>query len=574
MPASSVRLSPSVDPTPPRPPAVAPLELARLRGAVRAGLFQVPASSPRVGRYELLRCIGQGGMGIVYAARDVELGREVAIKLLRPELSAADDGRLTSEARALARLSHPNVVAVFDVGTYEGQRFIAMEYVVGQDLRRWLDAPRSLRELLRVFVEAGRGLHAAHEVGLVHRDFKPDNVLVGDDGRSRVLDFGLARPPDDAAGGVAHPPALPPGVDPLATVLTVAGQVLGTPAYMAPEQHLGEPADARSDQFSFAVALYHAVYGVRPFSGQDLQALALSIVRGRVRPASPRYPVPAWLDALLERALAVDPAGRYPSMRHLLTVVERHLEAGTAELDVRPNRAMVDELAEVGGGGSMDGSWEPSGLVGLGVAPTLHAASRSAVSGVPAVPAPAAGGRVAVLAQPPNEDLDGHPTSLSTRRTLVALSEDTQQLLVRELIRLEGRRGKVERLGSCLTWTSRELEVHLDVSAQGTELLVWRKLQHRRRRATFGWMAFGMWLSSIFIAAIEGSGLVSSIETFELVPLFVIGTLFGGGVAGYRKAQRRLARSLPAERARLEFIADRLVALGQANPSPALPSAY
>ncbi len=257
-------------------------------------------------------------MGIVYAARDVELGREVAIKLLRPELSHRDDERLTSEARALARLSHPNVVSVFDVGTYEEQRFIAMEFVPGQNLRRWLDAPRSLREVLQVFVAAGRGLHAAHEQGLVHRDFKPDNVLVGDDGRPRVLDFGLARPPDVAGAAPVMPPEIPAGVDPLATMLTQAGQVLGTPAYMAPEQHLGEPADARSDQFAFAVALYHAVYGVRPFTGDDPRALALSIVRGRLRPATPRFPVPAWLDDLLVRALSVDPAGRFPTMGELL----------------------------------------------------------------------------------------------------------------------------------------------------------------------------------------------------------------------------------------------------------------
>ncbi|MBC8068881.1 MAG: serine/threonine protein kinase, partial [Deltaproteobacteria bacterium] len=180
----------------PHPPSIAPLELERMRGAVRASLFAKPAELPRLGRYTLLRCIGHGGMGIVYAARDEELDREVAIKLLRAELARSDDRRLATEARALARLAHPNVVCVFDVGMHEGQRFIAMDYVVGEDLRRWLAAPRRLRDVLRVFAGAGRGLHAAHVVGLVHRDFKPDNVLVGDDGRPRVLDFGLARPPE------------------------------------------------------------------------------------------------------------------------------------------------------------------------------------------------------------------------------------------------------------------------------------------------------------------------------------------------------------------------------------------
>ncbi len=557
---------PALVPDTPRPPAVAPLELARLRGSVRAGLFGVPTAPPRVGRYELLRCIGQGGMGIVYAARDVELDREVAIKLLRPELSALDDGRLTSEARALARLSHPNVVAVFDVGTYEEQRFIAMEYVVGQDLRRWLDAPRSLRELLQVFVESGRGLHAAHEVGLVHRDFKPDNVLVGDDGRPRVLDFGLARPPDGVDAGVARPPALPAGSNPLATVLTEVGQVLGTPAYMAPEQHLGEPADARSDQFSYAVSLYHAVYGVRPFSGEDLQALALSIVRGRVRPATPRYPVPEWLEELLARALSVDPQQRHSSMKALLAEVERQLDAGGSELDALPSRAVVDELELLGSAGvaGLSASLSSSPIV-LGLAPTL-AVGRSEAARLP-VPVSSS----APLARPPVDDSDGHANSLSTRRTLSqAVTTTSLDFIVRELNRLEGRKGKVARMGPSLTWSTRDLEVHVDATPTGAELLVWRRLDRKRRRRTLGWMAFGAWLGSMFIAIFEGGGIISAIPWIDLVPLFVLGSLFGGAAMGYRKAQRRHARSLPSEQARIEFIADRLVGLASASPLPAL----
>ncbi|MBK8713216.1 MAG: serine/threonine protein kinase [Deltaproteobacteria bacterium] len=254
---------------PARPPSIAPLELERLRGSVRAGLFAEPAKPPRLGRYSLLRCIGHGGMGVVYAAHDEELDREVAIKLLRTEIARGDDQRLAQEARALARLSHPNVVAIYDVGVHDQQRFIAMELVAGLDLRRWLAAPRPLREVLRVFAAAGHGLAAAHAVGLVHRDFKPDNVLVGDDGRPRVLDFGLARPPERADTATpGKPPVLPTGIDPFATTFTSTGMLLGTPAYMAPEQYLGDPADARSDQFSFAVSLFHAVYGERPFAGE------------------------------------------------------------------------------------------------------------------------------------------------------------------------------------------------------------------------------------------------------------------------------------------------------------------
>ena len=491
MPAQPLSLPPPEPSSSPRPPQVAPLELERLRGAVRAGLFGVPATSPRVGRYELLRCIGRGGMGIVYAARDVELGREVAIKLLRPELSAGDDERLTSEARALARLSHPNVVSVFDVGTYEGQRFIAMEYVPGHDLRRWLESPRPLRELLRVFVAAGRGLAAAHAVGLVHRDFKPDNVLVGDDGRPRVLDFGLARPPD--AEGVGAIPELPALADPLATVLTQAGQMVGTPAYMAPEQHLGEPADARSDQFSFAVALYHAVYGVRPFAGDDPRSLALSIVRGRIRPANPRYPVPSWLEHLLVRALAVDPTQRFASMDALLAVLQEHLDAAAEapSLDVLPSRDFVEELAFA--------ATDLQGAELRSLAPELPATPAP----VPAVPSATS----TALAVPSEQEGDV-VTSISVRRSLpVRLDDATLEILARELDRLEGTRGRVERLGLSMTWTTHALEVHVDVHAHGTELLVWRKLVHIRRRRTFGWMALGVWLSCMFLAVVEGSGL-------------------------------------------------------------------
>ena len=271
----------------PTPPESA-IELARLRASVREGLFGVPSEGVRIGRYRLAQCIGRGGMGVVWSAHDDELDRTVAIKLLRPELGDLGP-RLDKEARALARLNHPNVVSVFDVGTHEGQRFIAMEFVDGETLRTWLETPRALPEILAAFVGAGRGLAAAHAVGLVHRDFKPDNVLVGRDGRARVLDFGLARPP---SGPELQPSAIDLDADPRATALTRDGALLGTPAYMAPEQHLGLTADARSDQFAFAVALFDAVYGQPPFRGDDLRMLSLSVVRSVVqRPAA--HVVPA-----------------------------------------------------------------------------------------------------------------------------------------------------------------------------------------------------------------------------------------------------------------------------------------
>jgi serine/threonine protein kinase len=532
----------------PLAPALAPIELDRLRGSVRAKLFDQPAALPLVGRYTLLRCIGHGGMGIVYAARDEELGREVAIKLLRAEIAREDDQRLAQEARALARLSHPNVVCVFDVGVHEGQRFIAMEYVVGDNLRRWLGAPRTLRELLQVFVAAGRGLHAAHTVGLVHRDFKPDNVLVGDDGRPRVLDFGLARPPD--APGPARPPTMPTDLDPLGTALSSAGQVIGTPAYMSPEQYLGEPADARSDQFSFAVALYHAVYGERPFGGDDPQALALSIVRGRLRPIAPRYAVPEWLDQLLERALRVDPAQRFASMDALVAVIQARLELGPdVELDAWQTRAMSNEPS---GANQPSGLMSPQALLSTGAL-------------APQLPVPL-DDRSAALASPAETRDDGMITSLSTRRVLpTAITEAALTRITRELDRLEGARGKVVRLGTGLTWSTPALEVHVDLDHEGTRILVWRRLSRALLRRVVVCMGLGFFFGALGIGVADGFGLLMD-DLELLVVLVLLGT---GLFQGRHVAHERHARALPVARAQLEFIADRVVQLARA-PEPAL----
>ncbi|MFO0637548.1 MAG: protein kinase, partial [Nannocystaceae bacterium] len=286
----------------------------------RAAAASAPTS---VGRYVLGRRLGQGGMGVVFEAHDPELHRRVAIKLLHP--GAAGDAeatrtRMLREARAMARLAHPNVVAVHDVGSVGGQIFVAMELVEGTTLAQWLRAaPRTRSQILAIFVQAGRGLEAAHDVGLVHRDFKPDNVLIGVDGRARVTDFGLARPtmawPDAPSGGAI-------AGELLATHGTTAhGTLVGTPAYMAPEQWRGEPADARSDQFSFCVALAEALFGERPFAGRDLYALADAVLRGQQRPL-PRS-APAWLRAAITSGLAIDPAARHPSMAPLLAALER-----------------------------------------------------------------------------------------------------------------------------------------------------------------------------------------------------------------------------------------------------------
>jgi eukaryotic-like serine/threonine-protein kinase len=215
----------------------------------------------RVGRYQLCEELGAGAMGVVYRARDPRLDRAIAIKLVRHGgATPAGSARLLREAQAMARLCHPNVVPIFDVGPAGGAVFLAMPLLEGGTLRSWLsDRPRSVDAILDRFVAAGRGLAAAHGAGLVHRDFKPDNVLLDADGEVHVGDFGLARLAGDEPGSVE--PADELSVD----ELTRTGAVVGTPPYMAPEQLRGLPIDARADQFSFCVALWEAIFGERPF---------------------------------------------------------------------------------------------------------------------------------------------------------------------------------------------------------------------------------------------------------------------------------------------------------------------
>ncbi|MCH9682093.1 MAG: protein kinase [Deltaproteobacteria bacterium] len=281
-----------------------------------------------VGRYRLGRRIGAGGMGMVFEAHDPELDRRVAIKLLHPGVTGDADvtrARLVREARAMARLAHPNVVAVHDVGRVGEQVFLAMELVEGSTLSQWCTTePRTQRQILEVFVQAGRGLEAAHAVGLVHRDFKPDNVLMGADGRVRVTDFGLARSTVTWAPEHSPTTTLPPGTGSLGGTTygaTAQGALVGTPAYMAPEQWRGAAADARSDQFSFCVALYEALFSARPFAGTNLHQLADNVLAGRVAP--PPRSAPTWLRNALARGLTVDPQGRHPSMTGLLQLLER-----------------------------------------------------------------------------------------------------------------------------------------------------------------------------------------------------------------------------------------------------------
>jgi len=292
-----------------------------------------------VNRFVILDVVGRGGMGVVYAAYDPELDRKIALKLVRPNRPGAGEGQLLREAQAIARLSHPNVVAVYDVGTHLHQVFLAMELVEGRSLGRWLaETPRSVREILDVFIAAGRGLAAAHAAGVVHRDFKPDNVLIGHDGRVRVADFGVARRFESPGEEPPERPDLPEEARSARSTMAAAeatrwGVAVGTVPYMAPEQLRRGTADARSDQFAFCIALFEALYGERPFAGQGAFDLALAMESGELRTPNPAVRrVPAWVRLVLARGLAFDPAARFPSMDELLAALSRDPAAARRRL--------------------------------------------------------------------------------------------------------------------------------------------------------------------------------------------------------------------------------------------------
>ncbi len=288
------------------------------RSRMRAEIFGGDAPELRLGRYRIDERLGVGAMGSVYLAVDQGLDRNVAIKVLRRQ-DEVDRARIQAEAKALAKLSHPNVVTVHEVGEHDGEAFVAMEYVAGQTLTSWLQTKRTLPEILWVFDQAASGLHAAHAAGIVHRDFKPDNVLVGADGRVRVVDFGMARSLDapltqqvDDAGT---------SVTVAAPTLTRTGVLAGTPAYMSPEQFLGANVDARADQFAFCIALHEAIWGTRPFRGETLAELAKSVtteapVLSVGRPALESQEAER-VRGVIARGLSVRPDDRHVSMAAL-----------------------------------------------------------------------------------------------------------------------------------------------------------------------------------------------------------------------------------------------------------------
>jgi serine/threonine-protein kinase len=295
-------------------------------------------------RYVILDRLGAGGMGEVYAAWDPALDRKVAIKILRPELLQTDPDlnaqlktRMIREAQALARLSHPNVVAIHDVGVAGPHIFLAMEFAEGETLKQWLKAkPRSWRQVLEVFLAAGEGLAAAHAVGITHRDFKPDNVIVGKDGRVRVMDFGLAHAHEETK---KREVPLGEGESPSAIKRTITqpGMMLGTPAYMSPEALYGKPTDFRSDEFSFCVALYEALSGVRPFAGETPGAIAAEIEQARIQPPPSDSHVPRRVYQLLQRGLKKEPDARFQTLRALLIQLGRR----QSEIRRRAIAAMV-----------------------------------------------------------------------------------------------------------------------------------------------------------------------------------------------------------------------------------------
>ncbi|MFO7566099.1 MAG: serine/threonine-protein kinase [Enhygromyxa sp.] len=308
-----------------------------------------------IGRYVILDSIGMGGMGLVCAAYDPKLNRKIALKVLRnassDEASTAGRNRLFREAQALAKLSHPNVVTVHDVDVFEGQVYIAMEFVEGTTLREWLrDEPRTWQQILEKFILAGRGVAAAHQADIIHRDFKPSNVLISSEGDVRVADFGVAKERDRGRvdvqrdlveferkrrtvatnGGTLDATAEDALIEEIQSNvsldLTVAGRMVGTPAYMAPEQHMGLRVGPHTDQYSFCVSFYEALYGRLPFEGTDRRDQLTKMTEGRLPPPpreGPARNVPSWLHKILARGLRPHPSERWPSMEDLLAALER-----------------------------------------------------------------------------------------------------------------------------------------------------------------------------------------------------------------------------------------------------------
>jgi Protein kinase domain/WD40-like Beta Propeller Repeat len=279
------------------------------------------APGMHLGKYRLERLLGAGGMGMVWEARDVDLDRAVALKVLHSTLAGNDvaRSRLVREARAMARLRHPNVIAIFDATTIDGHDVIAMELIEGETMAQWIQRAQPREMVIAALVAAGRGLAVAHAAGMIHRDFKPHNVLVDRGGRVVVTDFGLVRTVGDSADE-PEPSRVMRGLEPSGSALTVSGTVLGTPAYMAPEQLAAAPADARADQFAFCATAWEALTGERPYAGETAAEVWAAFATDQRR-ATDR--VPRRLRPILERGLLREPAARWPSIEALLDAMMR-----------------------------------------------------------------------------------------------------------------------------------------------------------------------------------------------------------------------------------------------------------
>ena len=375
-----------------------------------------PALLPAtLGRYELRGLLGLGGMGAVYVARDPELARDVAIKLLRPDhaqgASSQVHARMLQEARALARVEHPHVLPIFEVGALDGSSggvFLVTQLVRGQTARQWVQG-RSVPERVALYLQVARGLHAAHERGVIHRDVKPDNILVNAQGHAFLTDFGLATAGEGVSSGVSSSdpsssdpsssdptsPTSMPTPTPTRPWRTATGAILGTPAYMAPEQHDGQAVDARADLFAWSASLYEALYGFRPFMGHSVEAIAAAARRGDlVKPHADA--VPASLFEALALGLRPRPEDRPGSMLELMALVESAMRPRPPRAKraaaLASSLAMIAALAAWGVAGRQSPAVPapPASLSDASASPEAPSAARAASQAMPATPAPQA----------------------------------------------------------------------------------------------------------------------------------------------------------------------------------------
>ncbi|MFO0632621.1 MAG: serine/threonine-protein kinase [Nannocystaceae bacterium] len=429
-----------------------PLDLVERQRQARLHAQIVGEEPPavRVGRFTILEKLGEGGMGTVYAAYDDELDRKVALKFLHPcrVMDERATQRLLREAQALAKLSHPNLVPVFDVGRFEGQVYLAMELVPGSSMRRWLDAaPRPWREVLRHGLAIARAVAAVHRIGLVHRDIKPDNIIIGEDGRARLVDFGLARAPRSDGAPTPKPEdsgASEPARSRLGLVVTHTHTFAGTPAYMAPEARLGEAAGPAADQYSLCVALAEALFGARP---------ATAVRDGELLTVPAKTAVPRALRRILSRGLAEHPRDRFVDVAQLAEALDR--VEGRRRRSLGIAAVGLGLVAAAGVGAAGNGAWtgaaavpDPCAQARTALAQSWNPTRRAALVGaLGATRLPYAG----ALAEIVGTRLDAHVASWHDARAQVCEAtwrrgEQSAALLDRRMACLDAGRDELEAL--------------------------------------------------------------------------------------------------------------------------------